>query len=68
MPTRNACHVAGLRADQEADDTYGDVHVLNWGRQYGLLLPEVSGARHTFGTVFNRLDEAPLSVKGIHEN
>lgn len=40
---------------------YRDVHVLNWG-QYGLLMPEVSGARHTREerSVFCRLNDDPL--------
>ena len=57
-PAWNGQDVGGLKnSDTELYENY---HVFNWG-QFARLLPEVSGARHTFA-VWNKIHERPLRV------
>ena len=64
-PALNSQYVNSCPSGRVGKINYRDVHVLNWG-QYGLLLPEVSGARHTRedDSVFNRLNDDPLELNG----
>ena len=45
--------------EKKAED-FDDCHVLNWGN-YGLLLPEVSGVRHSW-VEWNRIKDKPLKT------
>ena len=65
LPAWNSIFIVGAPNGEVGGINYRDVHVLNWG-QYGLLLPEVSGARHTCedDSVFNRLNEDPRELRG----
>ena len=61
LPAWNGQLVTGRPKGGVGRINYRNVHVLNWG-QYGLLLPEISGARHTREdrSVFNWLNDDPL--------
>ena len=65
LPAWNSTFIARPPNRDVEGINYRDVHVLNWG-QYGLLLPEVSGARHACedDSVFNQLNDDPLEWNG----
>ena len=57
-PSWNKQFASGI-PEKKAED-FDDCHVLNWGN-YGPLLPEVSGVRHS-GAARNRIDDEPLKT------
>lgn len=59
-PTWNSSSIATPPNGNVGRIRYRDVHILNWG-QFGLLLPEVSGARYT-EEFFGRLNDDPLGA------